>query len=342
MDPRRAELEAAIEADPYDARAYAVYGDFLLELGDPRGELIALHLASANAPDPRFDSATRELVARHPKLLPPGHTLRLRWQHGFIQRAELPAPDVEEVVDHPSSRFLAELTIFWSLALGPAVDTLARSPRRALRELVLGGRTAEASTQTPDDDPHPDLTSLWAATPNLERLTVYDDRPDLGRLDLPRLVKLSLRTTQAEPFTSAVAAASWPALQAFDLGLEMVSCGPVVLAHLRRFLVEAPPPKLEHFGLRAARRLLFDAMRDPRDLAAALGRLRSLDLTRNLLVDDDVDPLVRSGVRLERLDVSRNQLTAEGIRALSTIATTVIADDQHDRDDDPIDGLYDY
>ena len=44
MTDRRAALEAAIEDDPYDPRGYAVLGDYLQEIGDPRGELIALQL----------------------------------------------------------------------------------------------------------------------------------------------------------------------------------------------------------------------------------------------------------------------------------------------------------
>jgi uncharacterized protein (TIGR02996 family) len=37
---RRAAIEAAIDEDPDDPRAYAVYGDWLQEQADPRGEPI--------------------------------------------------------------------------------------------------------------------------------------------------------------------------------------------------------------------------------------------------------------------------------------------------------------
>ncbi|MEO8698464.1 MAG: TIGR02996 domain-containing protein [Kofleriaceae bacterium] len=50
---------AAIHANPGDLAARAVYGDFLQERGDPRGELIALQLASAGA------DVQRKLLVEH-------------------------------------------------------------------------------------------------------------------------------------------------------------------------------------------------------------------------------------------------------------------------------------
>jgi uncharacterized protein (TIGR02996 family) len=57
MSERRAAIEAAIDDDPDDARAYAVYGDWLQEQGDPRGELIALQQAAEE--DPSLAGAAR-------------------------------------------------------------------------------------------------------------------------------------------------------------------------------------------------------------------------------------------------------------------------------------------
>src|SRR5689334_11938966 len=49
-DARNVELEKAIVADPYDADAYSVLGDWLQAQADPRGELIALQLAGKHKP----------------------------------------------------------------------------------------------------------------------------------------------------------------------------------------------------------------------------------------------------------------------------------------------------
>lgn len=50
LPPMRADLEAAILAEPDARDAYAVYGDWLLEHGDPDGELVAVQLALEEAP----------------------------------------------------------------------------------------------------------------------------------------------------------------------------------------------------------------------------------------------------------------------------------------------------
>lgn len=60
----RDELEAAILADPEARAAYAVYADWLLERGDPDGELVAIQLALEDAPgDAARKARERELVA---------------------------------------------------------------------------------------------------------------------------------------------------------------------------------------------------------------------------------------------------------------------------------------
>ncbi|HEU0031554.1 MAG TPA: TIGR02996 domain-containing protein [Kofleriaceae bacterium] len=75
-DPRlratlEAALEAAIDAAPDDDRGYEVYADHLQELGDVRGELIALSLAANR--DAAADDATRtRRQALEAKLAPPG------------------------------------------------------------------------------------------------------------------------------------------------------------------------------------------------------------------------------------------------------------------------------
>ena len=48
MSTERESLEAAIDDGPDDASRYAVLGDFCLQLGDPRGELISLQLSDRN------------------------------------------------------------------------------------------------------------------------------------------------------------------------------------------------------------------------------------------------------------------------------------------------------
>ena len=71
------DLEAAIDDAPDDASRYAVLGDFLLQLGDLRGELISLELAPASS---RRKEREEELIKR---LAVP--MTRAQWRWGFVQ-----------------------------------------------------------------------------------------------------------------------------------------------------------------------------------------------------------------------------------------------------------------
>lgn len=57
-----AELLAAVYANPSDIGLRVVYGDWLTQHGDPRGELISLQLA---APTPKSESRIRSLIKQH-------------------------------------------------------------------------------------------------------------------------------------------------------------------------------------------------------------------------------------------------------------------------------------
>ncbi|HEU0034637.1 MAG TPA: TIGR02996 domain-containing protein [Kofleriaceae bacterium] len=142
-----ADLVAAIEADPDDTAAYLVYADWLIERGDPRGELITLH-----AEDPTCAAAERHLERHRRELLGPlavhaGH-VTLDWQLGFVRAAHLIAIDepavmrlLDAVLESPACRFLRTLVIqLVERSALTAIDArLARagSPR-TLEQLELG------------------------------------------------------------------------------------------------------------------------------------------------------------------------------------------------------------
>src|SRR5262245_57560532 len=63
---RNAELEAVILEDPLDPAAWLVYGDWLEEVGDPRGELVAVQARLARDPgNPELMDAQQALLLRH-------------------------------------------------------------------------------------------------------------------------------------------------------------------------------------------------------------------------------------------------------------------------------------
>ncbi len=73
--------------------AHEVYADWLVERGDPRGELIHVQLARESAPDDRaLETRERELFAAHLAtwILEQfwlDHTPHVTWRRGFIDRA---------------------------------------------------------------------------------------------------------------------------------------------------------------------------------------------------------------------------------------------------------------
>lgn len=96
---RRASLEAELHrlGDAADEALWEVYGDALLEEGDPRGELVALALAEGRAKSKR---EARELAVRAAKvrarLDPIGHQAEcdailtdVEWTYGFLSAARV-------------------------------------------------------------------------------------------------------------------------------------------------------------------------------------------------------------------------------------------------------------
>jgi uncharacterized protein (TIGR02996 family) len=139
MSAEVGKLEAAIEAAPDDAQAYAVYGDWLSQRGDPRGELIALQLL------PSLDRKQRERV----KALLYEPTIRClpgplaHWRWGFVHTATLLRPtavtdqvDLRALLRHPSMRFVRAFTLGQE-PLPTALATLSLEAPRVLSSLTI-------------------------------------------------------------------------------------------------------------------------------------------------------------------------------------------------------------
>ena len=255
-DERGPALEAAIEADPTDANAFAVYGDWLHKLGDPRGELIALQQAAAKP------VAVGKHIATHAaQLLGPlaalVHDVRIPdaapffWRNGFIYRAELATAKkhaldavLPQLFAHPSARFLVEL----ALRADDRKDALAalavvhEAAPPTLREFDLFAR---ANLDRIDD-------GIWKSLSKLERLGITARAYELGTLALPALKRARFFAGSMSSSTlEAIARAPWPVLER----LELRFCGPTgsceaELYDLRPFLHRTDMPALTHLRLR--------------------------------------------------------------------------------------------
>lgn len=117
------------DGDPTD-EDWEVYGDLLQERGDPRGELVALSLASdRTADDVEHAKLERRLATLSRRIDPDLHErarrapsfFDLAWDHGFVARARVVEPWnrsdapvaswLSELLASPAGRFVRELSI---------------------------------------------------------------------------------------------------------------------------------------------------------------------------------------------------------------------------------------
>lgn len=123
-------LEALLSASPGDAELLHVYGDFLLDHGDPLGERLARARSSSSVDDGTWLDVFAVLYE--------AGRLEIEWEHGFAKRAVMREslaqfPTLEGALRHlcalPVMRFLRELVIDVSsdrLGVADGVEALAR------------------------------------------------------------------------------------------------------------------------------------------------------------------------------------------------------------------------
>jgi hypothetical protein len=231
-----------------DDDAWLVHANTLIRDRDPRGELIMLQHRLETVED-------HELVAAEAKLRatigPAGdHT----WRRGYLDVAVLRAatPDMlRALLDHPSAAHLRALEVSTGFSSAPAVVlALAETTHPGLRELTL----LQDSPRTHDTrDPahsvarggleHHAGDALWAALPNLTKLTIRGFSL-FHCLALPHLEELVIR--HSEPFCDG---GRWdvPELQAIRWETPSLPLSTDVFAALWR----NPLPALQHLDLSA-------------------------------------------------------------------------------------------
>jgi uncharacterized protein (TIGR02996 family) len=361
-DPRNPQLEAAITGDPDDREAYLVYADWLEGQGDPRAQLIALQCSPH--PEQHNGKAFRKLLADYREYFL-GSLSRfassLTWRYGFVQAVSLndaagPCPaNVENLLRHPSARFLVELSI-WSRYLDDVIPLVATAPA-TLRTLSLENTNdRELSLEGLQPVLHGLSTlSLYgplgldiigrASLAGLRKLTISGSCDRELRLALPGLVTLSLRGRIAveaielpmldeailhleDPSSAsahALATASWPRLRRLVLGTGSApDLAPLFQRDDLRSLTELALP---HASADELCQRLGDA--------PFAGQLRVLDLSNSGLTDAGVDALAIAAdtfSSLESLDVSRTRLGEAGYEVLDQMEVPEILDDRRFRD----------
>lgn len=323
--PRNPELERVILDDPLDPAAWLVYGDWLEEAGDPRGELVAIQARHARDPgNPELLAAQHALFERHGDVLLDGlhdflsprrgsaPLLRLSWEYGFIWTANVtPAGhSIDELIvglrallQHPSARFLHVLSLGappdndWSSVISALVD----AGEHPLRILFLG----DSSPASPDPRPAfaslGDLSRLWPVLPRLHCLELRGGVMTVGDLDLPSLRELVIETSALQRETvSALCSRRWPHLEKLVLWFGDRRCT-ATLADLELLFDGTLFPALRHLGLRNC--AFVDRICHALAGAKVTGQLRTLDLSLGALTDIGAHALLSARSALSNLTV---------------------------------------
>jgi uncharacterized protein (TIGR02996 family) len=331
-------LEAAILRDPDDLEAFAVYGDWLSEQGDPRGELVATQLAAER--EPTMEREALRVFAKHRdyfigQLGSMIATNAFTWRAGFIHTAVLSldrlliedgarvASSLAEVVTallaHPSARFLVELVIrahdrnVYNRVVGSqraVVDAIAATRPLVLRRLQLGDAAYGVAALG-------NIDQLWPALATVQALRIEGEL-ELGSVDAPALRELALWPM---PFRKKVARqlveARWPVLErlTLNMGNSLDHCAREIVALIHR----RDLPALRHLALHAYQQA--DTLLDELSRAPLLAQLSSLDLRHAKLSDRGVRPILAnpSAFRHVAIDLSETAVTEKTLARIASI-----------------------
>lgn len=328
------ELEQQLKADPDSRDAYLVYADFLQSHNDPLGELIALGVAATDGNDDavtRFERARKSL---EPRLIP------------------------------IASQLVDKATLIWRYGVVHAIEELAHQrPTLVLWEQLLKLRVCELVTRvTLRHRCTEDLDQLIAdyAAPTLHTLALEACQGPLPERVLDRpLRSLSITGSQVmiqklpngldrlDVRATSIADGSLTTFDVHELHLAVSEPGDAFFASIKL-------PRAERLSVTAPRALdLLRAIDSPAlvelsisgggfEVGAwlALGelpvasRLTSLALTDVELTDETVGAMASHGrvcPALERIDVSFNELTRDGLAAARALAPQVISSRQYRR-----------
>ncbi|HEY1816309.1 MAG TPA: WGR domain-containing protein [Kofleriaceae bacterium] len=357
-------LEAVIEAAPDDVHGYEVYADWLQGQGDPRGELIALQIGNKTAPAKKVIDQNRahfygpmlldatDMLERF-EYHPLGDNTAWRWgyleklwisqkfEHSSMHDGEKQEVDVAEALDellgHPSTRFLRELTVgiesYEDNGYGGVAKIIGKHIKPTLRKLILGDFYSE---ETELNWSHiGDVTPIYKALRNLESLTLRSGGIKLGSIDLPKLKELRIITGELDKGAfKSVMAAKLPNVErlTLQLGEELA----FKVADLQPIFDGRLFPKLVHLGLGNSKQ--GDAIAAALAGSKIAGQLESIDMSEGTL--GDAGALALAGgkfPKLKTIDVTQCYCTSAGINALKKLAKTIEGAKNQKEDDDPDD-----
>ncbi len=310
-----ADMEAAIAAKPDDVALRVAYGEWLIERGDPRGELFAIQRKIAEAKQAEvlaLKKHERALLAAHSSLLygtldellqieGQRPVVRAVWKLGFLDEIELRLSEggmpsfpklseaVRVVAGLPSARLLRRLVLGGSASdYRPALKE-ARALPRTLRSLCVTGQLW--GEYTPGDHRIGDLAALCGTHTELEELDMRIGKEPLAGLAHPNLVTLDLWTNQLGPRAlQSLARAPWPSLR--TLGIAIGTAASAKPADFDALFDRKTLPAINTLKLGVVPNVAF--------ATALVARAAKLKLDALIVVntDDDVVDAIRSSTKV--------------------------------------------
>lgn len=276
---QRDAFERAIDAAPDHPEGYAVYGDWLSQTGDERGELISLQLL------PSLDRRQRERVKA--LLYAPGIRCLAgpvaQWRWGFVHTVTLlrdgESVELERLLAHPSMRFVRALAL--GEPMTESLGALARAAPRVLSSLMLSSPRAL------------DLATIPTTLPSLERLQL--SVPELIGA-LPALPGLSALEIAFLEWTEATAAQLFETNGSRLRAVKLHVSGAVEPATVRSVM---SLPALEALTIEASE-MGIDAVAALED-GASIERLTTLELHQSGLTERAARRVMQLSRRLPRL-----------------------------------------
>ena len=373
-DARNPELEAALIADPGDRQAWAVFADWLQEQGDPRGELISLQLANKDKQaqaliEKRADYFLGKL-AEHQTVHDEGsnnsvshlrtkeqeeawqktQTQAFLWRNGFIWRVRLSHDSysdeaykgktvdiLRDVLEHPSGRFVTEFA-FHSNGdpneddLQDLIDLLGEKAPVTTRKISFGDNVDQISWHHTGN-----LDKLWKGVPNLKTLEIETGEFEVGKMNAPALERAIFITGGlSQTCGEGIAEASMPSIKHLEIyyGSEDYGAGCSV-AEVQKLLKRTDLLHLEYLGLKNSE--FADDIARALKGANVLKTVKTLDLSLGTMTDEGAQALVAakdSLKHLDCLDLTRNFLSEEGVKAVKGLCKKVITAEQEESEDE--------
>lgn len=329
-----------------------VLADWLQTQGDLRGELAAVYERKGVPGAMEFLERNEALLGEASHALG-GELHTLKWTHGFVTGASLKrggydsrtnlATLTADFLASPLARFVTDLRLGlasfesdndWSETL----RAITESPRGPfIQKLEFDDYTYEdceiSWTAFGDFSPY------WSKLPRLEHLHIRSGEGGvLGDIELP-----SLRTFIRESGglagdeLRAILNAKWPKLERLDLWFGRDEYGGEGTVELIQPILDAKVPAgLKHLGVINCE--FSDQLLPALLESKILPKLKTLDLSRGVLMDADVALILKHADKfkhLEHLDLFENLLDKSGPKLEAALPNVIFVGDQrYDGDED--------